>query len=358
MDPVVLLQSKGDDAPSGDNLEYDPVFIEMELAAQPGEETQIGDQVTAAEEPDYKEVQVKAMEVLERSHDLRAAVFLADALTHSEGLTGFAKCTAYIRGCVEQYWDSCHPELDEDDDNDPTMRVNAVQGLSGQPGGLAGASSVFRNLRRAPLTESRGFGRLSLREIEVANGDATAPEDMENIPDKAGVSAAFQDTDADTIAERRAAVAAALDDVQAISGVFDEKTPAQGPDLSELIKLLKGISQQFSQYAGADETDLEDANTGDVDAPAVGESGGTAAAMGGGPVGGINSPADVSNALDRIMEYYQRREPSSPVPVIIGRAKRLVNADFMTIMQDMAPGGMSSVKMIGGLAGADDDDDY
>jgi len=37
MDPAVLLQSKGDDAPSGDDLEYDPTFTDMELAGQPGE---------------------------------------------------------------------------------------------------------------------------------------------------------------------------------------------------------------------------------------------------------------------------------------------------------------------------------
>jgi type VI secretion system protein ImpA len=359
MDPEVLLTSKGDDAPSGDNLEYDPVFIEMELAAQPGEETQIGDQVTAAEDPDYKEVEAKALEVLEQSHDLRAAVFLADAMTHMHGLTGFAKCAAYIRGCVEQYWDSCHPELDEDDDNDPTMRVNAVQGLSGQPDGLAGASPVYRNLRRAPLTESRGFGRFSVREIEVANGETTAPEDMENIPDQAAVSAAFQDTDADTLTERREAVTSALEDVEAISAVFDEKTPGLGPDLNDLIKLLKTIAGHFKQYAGADDAAGEDtAASGADNAPVASEGGAAPVMASGGPVGGINSPADVSNALDRIMDYYQRREPSSPVPVIIGRAKRLVNADFMTIMQDMAPGGLGSVRMIGGLAGADEDDDY
>lgn len=355
MDPEVLLQTKGDDAPSGDNLEYDPVFIDMELAAQPGEETQIGDQVTAAEDPDYKEVKSKALEVLERSHDLRAAVFLADAVTALEGLTGFAKTATYIRGCLEQYWDTCHPELDEDDDDDPTMRVNAVQGLSGQPGGLAGASGVYRSLRRAPLTDSRGFGRFSMRDIEVANGEASAPSDMENVPDPASVSAAFQDTDPETLSDNREAVASALADVQAISDVFDEKIPGLGPDLSELIKLLKAMTQQFKKYAGDSEGDTED-DAADTEEDVPADVAGAPGAPVGGAVGGINSPADVSNALDRIMDYYKRREPSSPVPVILARAKRLVNADFMTIMQDMAPDGMSSVRMIGGMNS--DDDDY
>ena len=38
MDAAALLQPRTGDAPSGENLEYDPVFTDMELAAQPGEE--------------------------------------------------------------------------------------------------------------------------------------------------------------------------------------------------------------------------------------------------------------------------------------------------------------------------------
>ena len=56
MDPVALLEPRSEDAPSGENLEYDPVFVEMELAAQPGEETQIGDTVTEGSDPEYAEV--------------------------------------------------------------------------------------------------------------------------------------------------------------------------------------------------------------------------------------------------------------------------------------------------------------
>ena len=45
MDPAALLQPRSEEAPSGDNMEYDPVFIEMEAAAQPGREVQLGDEI-------------------------------------------------------------------------------------------------------------------------------------------------------------------------------------------------------------------------------------------------------------------------------------------------------------------------
>ena len=343
MDPVVLLQARNEDSPSGENLEYDPVFVDMELAAQPGEETQIGDTVTEGHDPDYGEVSEKALEVLERSHDLRAAVYLADALLNTEGLNGFADVTTYIRGCLEDFWTTCHPELDPDDDDDPTMRINAIQGLCGQPGGQSGPSPVYRSLRRAPLSESRGFGRFSLREIEIAEGQAPVPEGMDNVPDSASVSAAFQDSDDEVIAKRLAAAQTAAENVKAISKVFDEQTPGQGPELDPLIKLLGQIVKVLGRYSGAEDT------VGDDESPA--EDGAAPELDSGAPraVGGIRSPADVYNALDRIIDYYKRSEPSSPIPLLLLRAKRLVNADFMTIMKDMAPNGVDNVQLIGGI---------
>jgi len=347
MDPVALLEARSEDSPSGENLEYDPVFIEMELAAQPGEESQIGDSITEASDPDYSEVSEKAMEVLERSHDLRAAVFLADAVLHTGGgLTEFADVTTYIRGCVEQYWDTCHPELDPDDDNDPTMRINAIQGLCGQPGGLGGPSLVYRSLRRAPLTESRGFGRFSLRDIEIAEGHAPVPEGMDNPPDSTSVSAAFQDSDEAVLTARMEAAKLAAENVKAISAAFDEHTPGQGPELDPLVKLLQQIAKSLSRYVGGDEAAASDDGEDAPDSVAA-----SAPADGGAPraVGGIRSSADVSNALDRIIDYYARTEPSSPIPILLKRAKRLVNADFMTIVKDMAPGGVDHVNLIGGI---------
>lgn len=344
MDVTSLLRSFGDAAPSGENLEYDPVFTEMELAAAPGEERQMGDSVLAAEEPDWREVAEKATAVLEQSHDIRAAVYLATAELALRGLPGFADVTGYIRGCLEQYWDTCHPQLDADDDNDPTMRVNAVLAL-------ADANTVLRGLRRAPLTDSRAFGRITLRDIQIAEGEIVAGPDEASVPDTALVGAAFQDTGPEKLGALRAAAEAAAANIKAISDRFDDKTPGQGPDLDVLIRLVGQIVSRLRSAGGGGETAAEDAAGGAEDAPVAAARGGSAAPAAAGG-GAINSPNDVTNALDRIIAYYKRSEPSSPVPLLLLRAKRLVSADFLTIMKDMAPRGVENVNLIGGL---DDD---
>jgi hypothetical protein len=69
----------------------------------------------------------------------------------------------------------------------------------------------------------------------------------------------------------------------------------------------------------------------------------------GGGSGAVNGPNDVIASIDRIMAYYARSEPSSPVPILMARAKKLVNADFLTIVRDLAPSGVANVTLIGGL---------
>lgn len=356
MDLRALLEPRDSEPPSGDNLEYDPVFTEMEHAAQPGEERQIGDEITAAEDPEYRDVQRTALDILGRSHDLRAAVFLGDAVLRLDGIQAFAQVTSYIRGCLEDYWETCHPELDADDDDDPTMRINAIQGLCGQPGGLGGPSQVFASLRRAALTDSRNFGKVSLRDIEIAEGVIPTPPGMDSLPDTGTIGAAFKDSPDDFLSATLEAARQAREDVKAISAVFDDRTPGQGPELDELVKLLGTIDRRLTAYGNIGDSAADDAaeDDGEAAAPAAAAGGGGAAAPA--APGTINSPADVSAALDRIIGYYRRHEPSSPIPILLERAKRLVSADFLTIIRDMAPSGMDNVQTIGGLE--DDDDSY
>jgi type VI secretion system protein ImpA len=339
MDLEALLSAREEDNPSGEDLEYDQDFTEMELAALPGEEKQAGDEFIPAEDPDYKEVSAKALAVLERSHDLRAGVFLANSELRLRGIEGFADVTGYLRGVLEQHWGTCHPELDEDDDNDPTMRVNSILAL-------ADNDTVLRSLKQAPLTDSRTFGRLSLRHISVASGEITPPADMENVPDMQSVSAAFQDTDDELLDSRLSAARSAVENVEAINAVFDSETPGLGPDLDPLVRILKQISNQLAEVTGGDvEADVGEESQDDGGSSGAASSG----SGGGGAMGAINSPNDVQNALDRIIAYYQRVEPSSPVPILLVRAKRLVGADFLSIMNDMAPNGVDNVNLIGGI---------
>lgn len=342
LDPEELLAGFGEEEPSGPDLEYDAEFAELMIAATPKAEQQVGDKVKEGEEADFSEVLKIGRSLMDRTIDLRVAVYMAEAALNREGFPLFAQVMRYVHGSLMMFWDSVHPQLDADDDNDPTERMNALRGL-------ADAETVLRQVRRAPLSDSRMMGRFSLRHLAVAKGEMPPPSDMDSPPDQAAFAAAIKDTGEDEMAAIREGIADALNAAREIDKILDENVPGQGPDLSALMDMLTQAGNVIAETLG-------EAPVADGGAAADGAGDAGAAASGPGPVGGgggavgaISNPNDVHRAMDLILEYYARNEPSSPVPLLLNRAKRLVSADFMTIMTDMAHGGLEQVRVVGGL---------
>lgn len=344
MDVDALLTARSDASPSGENLEYDESFSAMELAAVPSAEG--AEDGATPGEPNYSELQEAALAVLERSHDLRAAAFLALAGLRTNGLEAGRDAIRYIRGCLEQHWETCYPEIE---DGDVVMRANAVAALS-DPSGVVAA------LRRAPLATSPVAGSFSLRDISIASGDVPVPEDMENVPTRDGISGALADTPEEVLSARIAAAQDIATDLAAIEAVFDDRAPGVGPDLKRINEALARIKKALGGASkGEAQDEPEDASSRDKEgggAPVAASE--PAAPMKSGPV---RSPDDVRAMLDQIIAYYRREEPSSPVPILLGRAKKLVGADFLAIVKDIAPEGMENVALVGGLEDEDEDDD-
>jgi type VI secretion system protein ImpA len=335
IDVDALLSPVSADPPCGPDLEYDKDFVELERMAQGKAERQLGDVVTPAEPPEWKQVGQQARALMDRTKDLRVAAHLTKALLRTAGLAGFADGMHLVRGLVERYWDSVHPRLDPDD-NDPTMRVNALAALCDEP--------TVAALRLAPLVDARTVGKFSLRDILAASGELVlgagqAPTDI------ATIEAAFDAVDLPVLAATSAAVEGARHDLAAVESIVAGKvSSSQGVNLSK----LSGFLDQASKHVASR---LE--RRAPVDEPAAGngasaEGGQSGGARRAGPPGQIRSRDDVVKLLDLICAYYQRAEPSSPVPLLLNRAKRLVTMTFVDIVKDMAPDAMPRIQMIGG----------
>ncbi|WP_205746852.1 hypothetical protein [Duganella callida] len=52
--------------------------------------------------------------------------------------------------------------------------------------------------------------------------------------------------------------------------------------------------------------------------------------------------------LDKLIGYYEKHEPSSPLPLLLLRARRLVPKSFLEIIEDMAPDGMHQIAVLRG----------
>jgi type VI secretion system protein ImpA len=332
IDPAKFTGALAPDDPSGPNLEYDPDFLALERALQGKPEQVMGETVKPAEDPDWRDVCERAEALLGRARDLRAAYALTAALLKLDGLAGLAAGLTVIRQLLEGQWDTLHPRLDADDDNDPTLRMNSLAGL-------AAGEGLLKSLRESPVVQSKTLGRFSLRDMRIASGKLTVPAGMTNPPQQAQIDAAFRDADLESLKANAEAIATALDQVAAVDRLLMDKVGSRAPELKPLVLDLSDVKRVLNERLaarGAGGTAEADAGTG----PAAGGPAGS---------GEVGSRDDVIRTLDRLCEYYRRFEPSSPIPLLLQRAKRLVAKSFMEIIRDMTPSGVAEAELLGGI---------
>jgi type VI secretion system protein ImpA len=63
----------------------------------------------------------------------------------------------------------------------------------------------------------------------------------------------------------------------------------------------------------------------------------------------IGSRDDVVKCLDLVITFYDRTEPSSPIPHLARRVRRMVHMDFMELMEDLAPSGLKEFRLLAGV---------
>ena len=365
LDLDALAAPIGEDAACGPNLEYDQAFFDLDILATRRDEQQVGDSVLEAEEPDWKAVRRSALELLERSRDLRVVAQLAKAALNLEGLPGFSESLQLAARLLDEQWDGVHPQLDAEDDNDPTMRINVV-------GGFADPVEILPKLRHIPLVESR-LGSFSLRDVRLALGEEQ-PHEGESPTSETTLAGAFADADAGAQVARAEAVIAALEATNSILSSFVSNLDAAStPDLDGLSKLLTEMLRAFERFGSAatagaesDGTESDGPRAGpessgngfDASADPSGAAAGTAAPHRQGFSGAVQSRADVVRALDAICTYYATAEPGSPLPILLQRARRLVEADFLTIIQDVAPDGYTQAQAMLGVSETPADDGW
>jgi type VI secretion system protein ImpA len=100
----------------------------------------------------------------------------------------------------------------------------------------------------------------------------------------------------------------------------------------------------------APSTDAAAAPEGAAGAAPAPAAGAAPAAGGFSMTGEITTREQAVQTLDRVIEYFRKHEPSSPIPLLLMRAKRLVSKSFMEIMRDLAPDGLAQAQIFGGLS--------
>lgn len=330
-----LLADVPGDAPCGQNLEYDPAYLELMRVAQGTPERQMGATIIPAEEPNWRDVRDRCSDLFCRTKDLTIAIKLCESLLRLDGIAGLRDGLRVVAGLLEQRWEHLFPLLDPEDGNDPTARLTILSALTD-------ATQFVSRVRAVPLTDSMA-GKFGLREIGWAKGQGAPPAGVE-APKPEIIEAAFRDTSAEALNSTAQAAEEAVGYLHAIDQRLTSLLGVgQGVSFEPLVRVLKEVITEVRSHlpdqgaaAGGASADGKGA------APSAGGSARAAS-------GDIQSPDDVRAAIDRICTYYERYEPSSPLPLLLRRAQRLVGKSFMEIMKDVSPDGVKQVESLAGI---------
>lgn len=336
-----LVAPLSEDDPAGPDLEYDPAFKALELLSQPTPERTVRvldpasgqevDKVIEGKDADFRAVLPAALALLARSRDLRVAMQLLPAATHADGLAGYAAALRLALALCREHWDAVHPRLDPDDDLDPTMRINVLAACADPQRGLAA-------LRGAALAEARAVGRFTLRDLDVAAGEL-APLAGQDGATREALLAACRQGDQEELAGRRTAAEAALADLDAFEALLQQQA-GRAPEFLPARRLLHRVLALYREGAG------DGAPEAAAGANADGGPQGTPGAPAGGALAGR---ADARRLLAQACDYLERAEPAHPAPLLVRRAIRLLDMNFLDIVRELTPEAVAEIERLGGL---------
>jgi type VI secretion system protein ImpA len=320
-DAQTLLEPITADAPCGENLEDTTLMSSFDAFRL------FGQSVPLDPVPDWGEVKASALEALARSKDLRLLAHLAAAVLRTDGLPAFTETLTVAARWLELYWTQTYPQVTED----PVLRRSALNCLADQ-------MAVIDGLRRTPLVSSRQHGSVTLRDLDLAGGELQ-PREGEARPDQSALAAAFAAMPEDELSGLRAGAAAGLAALKSLDGRMRESAGSEAvPDFGNLSTQLQRIERVLAKETAA--------RSGGSDVPEEASSSQPAAV---GAPGAIRSRQDAIRALDAVSEFFRSNEPSSPIPLLVDRAKRLVSKDFLEVLADVAPDALGQARAAGGI---------
>lgn len=318
----------------------------MQRLAEGTREQQYGETIVPAQPPDWRAIAELAEQISAETRDLRVATALIESKSATDGLPGLAEGMDVLKHWVCDYWDSLHPELDEEDGRDPFVRINALNQLC-QPERLPTIINQMTLVEAPPHTTV-------LMEDALCNlGDAKPSTDVER-PTASEVEAALLTLTVEELRQRCQFTETAESSLIEVLQFLDDAAGSGAWDASNLVQQLSSCNaimqnQLHSRLAASDSVVAAVANGSTNDGATtswedvkVDQSVRDLSKI------RVDTREQAAEVLEAAMKYFERYEPSSPVPLLLRRAKRLINQDFVDILRDLAPDALIQAKNLAG----------
>ncbi|PBB84991.1 MULTISPECIES: type VI secretion system protein TssA [unclassified Mesorhizobium] len=365
--------------PSGEDLRNDPAFHELERLTEQQKKVEYeGNNKSEVDVPvDWSVIITKAEELRSHGRDLRLLVLVVRALANEDQLGGLAEGLTLIAQTFDRHWETMHPALRSGATprEAALRRINALIDLQNSQDGL------LKDLRGMVFFAPRTVGPIKGEDLEKGSLEEQvmlqeAASGLSAAEKAALVSAHNQlvnrvrtgckaqmdqagEAMTSLIADARAAIAA----LEAVEIALNARIEGSGSTVPELKRFLQRLltTLERNSVAGAAANGAAKPSPQPVEAAAPARNG--AAAMGADTMASvassmeastglpdrITSRDDVVKCLDLVVAFYDRTEPSSPIPHLARRVRRMVHMDFVELMEDLAPSGLKEFRLLAGV---------
>jgi type VI secretion system protein ImpA len=317
------------DQPCGPNMEFEPEFLDLEQAVAGKPETQFA----PAKPPDWARARELAEGLLGRTRDLRVALWWARAKVNHDGFAAVPVALAVLHGMLDRFWDQVYP-LPDPDDHDFNARLSVI-------GGLDKLNSLLGDIRNAALSDQRVLDGMRVRDVEVAL-ERLAPRPGEPARSQAqvvGMLAAAPEI-AEKLRTQAGAALACLKQIQSL--VSSRFSQDMGLDLKVLTGMLNGVMSVLPERI---EVPVEAEGSGEE--PSASPKAATPRLASG--VHSIENRQDAVRAIDLVCAYLERNEPTNPAQLLLRRASRVIDKNFLQLVRDLAPDAVKDVARILGV---------
>ncbi|MBM3115248.1 type VI secretion system protein TssA [Jeongeupia naejangsanensis] len=326
----LLLAPISADHPAGEDLGYSSLFDTIREARRADDPSlDLGEWESSRKSAEWGKVRQLCDDALAtKSKDLQLAVWLAEALTKTEGFGGTAFSLDLIGGLLSRFWDTLYPELDPDDLDE---RVGKLEWLNNQLG-LAlrqvalvspqhGAYDWYR------WQESREVENIGLRDQDARARAIAEGKLAGDVFDKA-VNASGAPWFARLVGDIETAQTA----YSTLDKQLDERFGYNAPSLAgvrDALAAISDVAKRLLEQCGG--TVVAPAATAAAAPPSTAEiapfvpptastpMNAQQAAVNHGPV---TTRADAVRQLREVARYFRTNEPHSPVALLAERAAK------------------------------------
>jgi len=312
------------------SLRYDPVYDQIKEARRFEDELSQGIWEREVKQADYDEVIRLAGDALAtRSKDLQLAAWLVEALLYAEGISGLRQGLELTKGLLETYWDTVHPELE--DDGDAFMRSGILDWIG---------SYLEDAVKSSPLTRG-GLSWYQYKESRVVGSEADCNEETEKLQARSeaieegkipaeGFDAELAATPKAYYEELKKETDDTLELIRSLEAYTDEKFTEEPPSFSGLRSSLEEFDQTLRVLLATKREQEPDADTPgpamEERAAGYAEPAMEAAAPPAPASASIpGEPSGRDDAVQRVVAaaaFLRKEDAYNPVPYLVLRALR------------------------------------